>query len=621
MKIIGISAYYHDAAAALVEDGRIIAAAQEERFTRKKHDPSFPSGAVSFCLSRAGGSFDNIDAVVFYDKPWLKFERLLQTYYIFAPRGLRSFIASMPVWIKEKIFLKEVIYDELSKMKGFDRDRVKLLFSEHHLSHAASAFYPSPFGESAILTVDGVGEWATASVCRGENEGIKVLKELKFPHSLGLFYTAFTYYLGFKVNSGEYKLMGLSPYGDPDSENFKRFKRAILEEIVDLKEDGSLFLNQEYFNYAAGLTMTDDRGWRKLFGLGRRVPESEILQEHCDLALAAQKITEEAVVRMAKTAKTLTGSKNLAIAGGVGLNCVANRRLLDEKIFENIWVQPAAGDAGGAVGAALAAYHIHYAKKREETGGFYDGMSGSYLGPEYSDFEIEEKAKKLGARYKRVQDYGELCGFVAERVARGGVVGWFRGRMEWGPRALGNRSILGDARNKDIQKRMNLKTKFRESFRPFAPSVLFEETGKYFEDTAPLPYMMFTSGVKKGRRNALPEDYNKLPIKDKLYFTRSDIPAVTHLDFSARLQTVHRQTNPDFWNLMEAFRKKTGCGVMVNTSFNVRGEPIVCSPEDAYRCFMKTDMDLLVMGNYVFDKGEQPKPDETADWKEDLVMD
>jgi carbamoyltransferase len=603
LKILGISAYYHDSAAAIICDGNITAACQEERFTRKKHDPSFPTNAVSFCLKYSGLSLKDLDAVVFYEKPWLKFERLLQTYYDNAPDGARSFLASMPVWIKEKFFQKSLILEELRKLEP--GAEVNLLFSEHHLSHAASAFYPSPFEKAAILTIDGAGEWATASIGFGEGNKITLLKELKYPDSVGLLYSAFTYYLGFTVNSGEYKLMGLSPYGDPGSKRFSEYYDKIKNNIVEIKDDGSIRLDQNYFKFSTDLKMADEAKWEKLFGLKRRVPESQIDKAHCDLALAIQKVTEEIVLKMAYEAKKLTGSGNLVLAGGVALNCVANSRVLKGGIFDNIWIQPAAGDAGGALGAAYAAYHMLFDNPRR-TDGKKDSMSGSYLGPEFSELDIRLCSNKYGAVYNRYGSYDLLCEDIAKRISEGQVIGWFQGRAEWGPRALGNRSILGDARSKDMQKKMNLKIKFRESFRPFAPSVTEEDKDAYFDAATDSPYMLLVADVKKERRLELPKNYSILELNEKLYYVRSDIPAVTHLDFSARLQTVSKHTNERYWKLIDSFKKLTGCPVIVNTSFNVRGEPIVCSPEDAYRCFMRTEIDCLVMGDFVFDKKYQP---------------
>lgn len=604
VKILGISAFYHDSAAALIEDGVIVAAAQEERFTRLKHDSSFPAHAARFCLDYAGVSLDALDAVVFYDKPFLKYERLLHTYYGFAPRGLVSFIAAMMALVREKLFFKRMLYRELRKVASFDTKKLRLLFTEHHLSHAASAFYPSPFTEAAILTIDGVGEWATASIGRGRSNALDIIKELHFPHSLGLLYSALTYYLGFTVNSGEYKVMGLAPYGNAESPDFLRFFTIIKEVLTDIKKDGSLWLNQDYFLYACALRMVSDARWERLFGFPRRAPESPLEQKHCDFALAFQRVTEEAVIGMAHEARAITGEKNICLAGGVALNCVANGRLLREKIFERIWIQPAAGDAGGALGAALAAYYIYFKKERVVRD--MDAMQGAYLGPAFSDAEIEAVSKKYKAPYQKYDDYAVLSRAVAVCIAGGAVVGWFQGRMEWGPRALGNRSILGDARNPDMQKKLNLKIKYREGFRPFAPSVLAEDASLYFELETPSPYMLFVADVVCGRRAALHEGYAALPLFERLYTVRSDIPAVTHIDFSARIQTVRQDTNARYAQLLHAFKDLTGYGLMVNTSFNVRGEPIVCTPHDAYRCFMRTEMDYLVMNNYLYAKSAQP---------------
>ena len=599
--ILGISAYYHDSAAVLLLDGEVIAAAQEERFTRKKHDSSFPVHAAQYVLNEAGLELSDLEAVVFYDKPLLKFERLLETYHAFAPKGLISFLSAMPVWMKEKLFMRKIIRDELKKIGD---GKPRLLFPEHHLSHAASAFYPSPFKESAILTVDGVGEWATTMIAHGSDTDIRVLRQLDFPHSLGLLYSAFTYYCGFKVNSGEYKLMGLAPYGNRDDEQTKVWVKAIYDELIDLREDGSFLLNMEYFNYATGLTMCNNDKWHKLFNLPRRLSESVLTQPYMNLAMAIQDVTEEIVLRLARTTKELTGSKNLVMSGGVALNCVANGKLIKEGIFEDVWFQPAAGDAGGALGAAYAAWHIW--KKQPRAPRPSDSMGGAYLGPQFSDNDIIRVARRRNAPYQEYKKFDDLCGDVAEYLAESKIVGWFQGRMEYGPRALGNRSILGDPRNPDTQKRMNLKIKYRESFRPFAPSVLDEDLQTYFDLSVPSPYMLVVAPVQSDRCNELPDNYSALDLRDRLYFTRSDIPAITHIDFSARVQTVSRQTNDKYWRLIKAFKEKTGCGLVVNTSFNVRGEPIVCTPEDAYRCFMSTEMDYLVMGNFVFDKKEQP---------------
>ena len=621
MKILGISAYYHDSAAAYIEDGVIIAAAQEERFTRKKHDPGFPSHAVHYCLSEAGVQLNDLDAIVFYDKPLLKMERLLETYYAFSPKGLLSFLTAIPVWLKEKMFLKRMLYDELFAIGKFDKKKVKLLFPEHHLSHAASAFYPSPYDDAAILTLDGVGEWATASIGHGQGNKLSILKELKFPHSLGLLYSAFTYFLGFKVNSGEYKLMGLAPYGRHASPEVAHYKKLIREVLVDIKSDGSIWLNQEYFNYATGLRMVHDAKWEQLFGFPTRESESILEQKHCDLGLAIQEITEEIVILMAQEAKRLTGSKACVLAGGVALNCVANGKLKDAGIFESIFIQPAAGDAGGALGAALAAHYIYFDQARVVDTTRMDAMSGSYLGPSYSDKEIEQMAKQHQAVFTHYADFNELSAKTAELLAEGNVIGWFQGRMEFGPRALGGRSILGDPRNPEMQKKLNLKIKYREGFRPFAPSVLAEDVSDYFECDTISPYMLLVHGVQPARRNAMPANYEQLDMMDKLYFLRSDLPSITHIDYSARIQTVHAETNPRYHQLISDFKAKTGVGVVVNTSFNVRGEPIVCTPADAYRCLMRTEMDYLVVGNYIFDKKTQTPWAESDDWKKEFVLD
>jgi len=622
-KILGISAFYHDAAAALIIDGKVVAAAQEERFTRKKHDASFPINAITYCLGVDGRQkpivLGDLDAIVFYDKPLLKYERLLETYYAFAPKGLRQFLSSMPVWIKEKLFVRRCIKDGLSSIETFDKKKVKILFSEHHLSHAASAFYPSPFEESAILTIDGVGEWATASIAHGSGSQVKILKELNFPHSLGLLYSAFTYFLGFKVNSGEYKLMGLAPYGDPTSSRLKKYIGLINTHLISVKSDGSLWLNQDYFNYSVGLTMVNDRKWKNLFGVSRRQPEAELSQEYADLALAIQNVTEDIVMKMAQEAKRITGASTLCLAGGVALNCVANGKLRRAGMFDDIWIQPAAGDAGGALGAALSAYHMYFGKERKKTDAV-DDMHGAYLGPAYADGDIEKMIHQYGAVFEKYDD-DVLFDAVAEMLASGNVIGWHQGRMEWGPRALGNRSILGDPRNPEMQKRLNLKIKYRESFRPFAPSVLAEDAKDYFDSGYASPYMLLIDYIRNDRQKPLPEGYHGVSLRQKLYTERSDMPAITHLDFSARVQTVHKDTNPRYYALIKAFKEKTGCGVLINTSFNVRGEPIVCAPVDSYRCFMRTEMDYLVVGNYVLDKKKQPTWHEKNSWKEQSVLD
>lgn len=620
MKILGISAFYHDSAAALIDNGEIVAAAQEERFTRKKHDPGFPSEAIRFCLEYGGLTLNELDAIVFYDKPLLKFERLLETYYAFAPKGVRSFLTAMPVWIKEKMFLKRLINEELVKL-GYDKKKkVKLLFPEHHLSHAASAYYPSPYEKSAILTIDGVGEWATASICLGEGKDISILKELRFPHSLGLLYSAFTYFLGFRVNSGEYKLMGLAPYGNPTSPDIKKYEEIILKDLIELKEDGSVWLNQDYFDYATGLKMVNEDKWEALFGFKTRKPEDALEPIHCNLGLAIQNITEEAVIRMAKEAKRLTGADYLCMAGGVALNCVSNGKLQKANIFKDIFIQPAAGDAGGALGAAQAAYHIFFGQERKITWKA-DAMRGSYLGPTFSDLDVALTAKKYKAVYTHYDNFKELAGDAAKLLSDGNVVGWIQGRMEFGPRALGGRSILGDPRNAEMQKKLNLKIKYRESFRPFAPSVLAEDCAEYFDYDGISPYMLLVHPVAEGRRKPVPANYGAMDLREKLYFERSDLPSITHIDYSARIQTVHKETNPRYYELIDSFKALTGYAVIVNTSFNVRGEPIVCTPNDAYRCFMRTEMDYLVVGNFIFDKKQQPEWLEKDNWKEEFVLD
>ncbi len=618
MKVLGISAFYHDSAACIVEDGEIVAAAQEERFTRKKHDARFPINAVRFCLDYSGTSIEELSAIAFYEKPLIKFERLLETYYVFSPKGLTQFVQAIPTWINEKLFIKKLMRNELKNIESVKK-LPPILFPEHHLSHASSAFFPSPFESAAILTVDGVGEWATASISKGVGNKIEILKEMHFPHSVGLLYTAFTYYLGFKVNSGEYKLMGLAPYGNPESEQTKKFIELIKEHLVHIYDDGSVHLNQDFFDYATGLKMVKEKRWAGLFGVERRLPETDLTQEHCNLAYAIQHVTEEIVLKMAKHALEATGEKNLCMAGGVALNCVANGKLLKTGMFDDIWIQPAAGDAGGALGAALAVYHMYSEKPRNVIKP--DAMKGSYLGPEFSHIDIEKTARKYNAKYKVYNDFDTLCEDVAKLIGDGKVIGWFQGRMEWGPRALGNRSILGDARNPEMQKRLNLKIKYRESFRPFAPSVLYEDLQEYFDINKPSQYMLLIANVLEKHRNKLPDNYHELPLKEKLYTIRSSLPAITHLDFSARLQTVHTETNPKYHKLISKFKDLTGCSVIVNTSFNVRGEPIVCTPEDAYKCFMRTDMDFLVMGNYLFDKREQPKWEEKEDWRDKYELD
>lgn len=597
MRILGISAYYHDAAACLLIDGEIVAAAQEERFTRKKHDADFPANAISYCLGEAKVTSSQIDYVVFYDKPFLKFERLLETYLAFAPRGWRSFVSSLPVWLKDKLFQKIVITQALQALWGKEvHCAEKLLFSEHHLSHAASAFFPSPFESAAVLTMDGVGEWTTTSLAVGHGNHLSVLKEIHFPHSLGLLYSAFTYYTGFKVNSGEYKVMGLAPYGEP------RFAKLIKEHLIDVKEDGSFALDLSYFSYCTGLTMTSEK-FDALFGGAARRPESPLAQRDMDLAASIQAVTEEVVIKLAREAARATGQKNLCLAGGVALNCVANGKLLRENIFEGIWIQPAAGDAGGALGAALGAYHIMLNRPRRAAVGL-DAMNGSFLGPQFAQAEIAERLTRLGAVFTTGSD-DEVIEHTARALADGKAVGWHCGRMEFGPRALGGRSILADPRSPEMQKLLNLKVKYRESFRPFAPSVLREDVAEWFEMDGDSPYMLLVAAVAEDKRNEVSPRERSLFGIDRLNVPRSSIPAVTHVDYSARVQTVHERTNPRFYQLIKKFKDLTGCPVLVNTSFNVRGEPIVLSPEDAYRCFMGTELDLLVVGNAVLLKGAQ----------------
>ncbi|MFY0591771.1 carbamoyltransferase [Roseivirga sp.] len=612
-KVLGISAFYHDSAAALVIDGKIIAAVQEERFTREKHTADFPINSIKYCLEEAGLAVDELDAIVFYDKPLLKFERLLETYYAFSPKGLFSFVKAIPVWLKEKMFLKKQIFDGLKEVGPYTKKQVRLLFQEHHLSHAASAFFASPFEKAAILTIDGVGEWSTASIGIGEGNNISFLKEMHFPHSVGLLYSAFTYFLGFKVNSGEYKLMGLAPYGVSGSEETEGFKKTIKSTLVDIKEDGSIWLDQSYFNYATGLKMAKDTKWEKLFGFPVRRDESKLEQHHCNLALAIQEVTEEIVLKLAKHAKEVTNTTNLCMAGGVALNCVANGKLIRSDIFENIYIQPAAGDAGGALGAALGAYHIYFEKDRAFTK--MDIMEGAYLGPNFSEKEISTMSKKAKAVYTKHESFDTLVKEVASKIADGQVVGWFQDRMEFGPRALGNRSILADARDPKMQKKLNLQIKYREGFRPFAPSVLQEDKNEFFDLNIDSPYMLMVAPVNKSRRKPLPKGYETGTLWERLYSERSDVQSITHLDFSARIQTVHKNTNYKYWALINAFKKQTGYGLLVNTSFNVRGEPIVCTPYDAYRCFMSTEMDYLVINDFVYFKKDQPDWEKPEKWR------
>jgi carbamoyltransferase len=605
MHILGISAFYHDSAACLVKDGEIVSAAQEERFTRKKHDYNFPINAINFCLQNSNIEGSQLDLVAFYDKPFLKFERLLETYVTYAPVGIKSFIKAMPLWIKQKLWMKDYIQKELN-YKG------KIIFPEHHESHAASAFFPSPFNEAAILTMDGVGEWTTTSYGIGRGNKIELLEEMKFPHSLGLLYSAFTYYTGFKVNSGEYKVMGLAPYGEP------KYKDLILNELIDLKDDGSFKLNMKYFNYCAGLTMTN-RKFDKLFGGPPREPETKLTQKEMDLACSIQEVTEEIVLKIGKYVFEQTGMKNLTLAGGVALNCVANGKLLREGPFKNIWIQPAAGDAGGAIGAALTGWYS-YLKNPRNADGSKDSQHGSYLGPEYTNEEISDFLNTNKIIYHELQE-NNIPEIVADLIAQEKVIGWFQGKMEFGPRALGARSILGDARSPKMQTLMNVKIKFREGFRPFAPSVLAEKVSDYFELDAESPYMLLVADVNKSRQKEMKKAEQKLFGIDKLNIIRSDIPAVTHIDYSARIQTVHKDTNPAYYDLISAFDKKYGCAVIINTSFNVRGEPIVCTPENAFKCFMRTNIDHLIMGKYLLNKEDQKPLEQDTDWKKQYVLD
>ena len=595
--ILGISAFYHDSAATILIDGKIIAAAQEERFTRKKHDSSYPFNAVEFVLKYANLKLSDVDKVIFYEKPFLKFERLLETYVAFAPKGFKSFCKAMPIWLRDKLFQKKMLFDELKKHDTKFKDSKKLFFSEHHLSHAASAFFPSPFKEAIVLTLDGVGEWATTTVAVGKNNSLKMLKEIHFPHSLGLLYSAFTYYTGFKVNSGEYKVMGLAPYGKP------KYKDLIIEKLMDLKSDGSFRLNMKYFNYATGLTMTNKK-FSDLFGQSVRNPTKDLLtQFHMDIAASIQAVTEEIVLRITKNLAEEYKIKNLCLAGGVALNCVANGKILKEKIFDDIWIQPAAGDAGGSLGAALAYWYRELDKPRNE---FKDQMKGSYLGPILNENVIEKKLNELKAVYKK-KETKEIISITAKELSNSKTVGWFQGRMEFGPRALGGRSILADPRSEKMQKELNLKIKFRESFRPFAPSVLREDVSDWFELDYDSPYMLLVSDVNKSKQVSMSDDDKKLFGIEKLNIKRSSIPAITHVDYSARIQTVHKETNPKYYNLINEFKKITNCPVLVNTSFNVRGEPIVCSIEDAFNCFMGTNLDILVIEDFILFKDHQDK--------------
>jgi carbamoyltransferase len=611
MRILGISALYHDSAAALVIDGKVVAAVQEERFTRKKHDSGFPRHAIEYCLTEGKCTLDELDYVVFYDKPFVKFERLLETYLAFAPRGFKSFAMAIPVWLREKLFQKNWLTHEFRKLAPA-YDNANLLFAEHHLSHAASAFYPSPFERAAVLTMDGVGEWSTTSLAIGEGSDLKIYKELHFPHSLGLLYSAFTYYTGFKVNSGEYKLMGLAPYGEP------KYVNTILDHILDLRPDGTFRVHQGFFNYCTGLTMTNGR-FDQLFGQPVRQPEQLLTPFHMDIAASIQAVTEEVMLRLARSIRAETGLKNLCLAGGVALNCVANGKILAEGIYEKMWVQPAAGDAGGSVGAALAAYHLHQKRDRVLETNAIDGMQGSYLGPAYGQQQVESELAAAGAKFITLSD-DDVIDRAAKSLSAGKAVGWMQGRMEFGPRALGNRSILGDPRSPTMQKMLNLKVKYRESFRPFAPSVLREDVADWFELDGESPYMLLVAGVRKERRRPMSQEEQSLFGIDKLNVPRSDIPAVTHVDYSARIQTVHQETNPRYHALLSRFKALTGCPLLVNTSFNVRGEPIVCSANDAFRCFMGTEIENLVVGNCFLEKDEQD-PALKLDYKDAFLLD
>ncbi|NLA25586.1 MAG: carbamoyltransferase [Bacteroidales bacterium] len=603
MRILGISAYYHDSAAALVVDGEIIAAAQEERFTRKKHDDSFPKNAIKFCLSHSGLELDDLDAVVYYEKPFLKFERLLETYYDNAPKGFVSFAKSIPIWTNEKLFLKNNIRKSLAEIMPYNKNKLKFLFTDHHLSHAASAFFPSQFEEAAIITVDGVGEWTSASIGIGKGNSISVLKEMHYPDSLGLLYSAFTWFLGFKVNSGEYKLMGLAPYGNTENSETQKFTEIIKLNILNVFSDGSIKLNKEFFTYSTRLRMINKKKWEKTFELKKRNPDDEITQTHCNLALAIQQITEEILLLMAKEAKLLTNSDNLVLAGGVALNSVANGKIQKSGIFKNIFIQPAAGDAGGALGASLAAEYIYFQAERETNN--KDLMQGSFLGPEFNDLQIKAVLDKYEAKYKYYKNFDDLSKKTAKQINDGKIIAWFQDKMEFGPRALGNRSFIADARNAEMQKRINLKIKFRENFRPFAPAVLAEDTQEYFKLDADSPYMLLVTEVHENMKLELPDNYDEFGYIEKLYTPRSKLQATTHCDFSARVQTVHKNLNPKFYNLLKAFKEETGYGVLLNTSFNLRGEPMVCTPDDAFRCFMQTEADVLVINNFMILKNEQ----------------
>ncbi len=628
MYILGISAYYHDSGVALIKDEKIVAAVQEERFTRIKQDDNFPKESIKYCLQEANITLDDVDYIAFYDKPFIKFERLLETYLTEAPKGFQSFLLSIPIWLKDKLFLKETLgrefkslYEEMhpdtsdKQLKAFKHIVLeKLMFGEHHQSHAASAFFPSPFEDAAILTIDGVGEWATTSLAHGTSNKIEYIKEINFPHSLGLLYSAFTYYTGFKVNSGEYKVMGLAPYGKPV------YSKLIKDNIIDIKEDGSFKLDMSYFNYTTGLTMTSEK-FHKLFGAPPREREGELTQREMDLAASIQDVTEEIMIKLARYAKKVTGSSNLCLAGGVALNCVGNGKILQEKIFDNIWIQPAAGDAGGALGGAYSVYYEELNNPRTIDPNELDKMQGAYLGPKFSNEEIKKYLDSVNAKYDFIEDEDSLVEVVASQLAGEKVVGWHYDRMEFGPRSLGHRSIIGDARSQKMQSTMNLKIKYRESFRPFAPSVLREKVSEWYELDVNSPYMLLVAPVKKERCFNMTEEQEKLFGIEKLNIPRSEIPAVTHIDYSARIQTVHKETNPRYHKLISKFEEKTGCPTIVNTSFNVRGEPIVCTPEDSYRCFMRTEMDVLVVDNYVLYKENQPEYHDKGNWQDEFELD
>jgi len=616
MYILGISAYYHDSAAALIKDEVIVAAAQEERFTRIKQDSSFPIEAIKYCLNESGITLSEVDYIAFYDKPFIKFERLLETYLTEAPKGFNSFLMAIPIWLKEKLFLKDTLIKAFKEIQDLPKKEIesKLMFGEHHQSHAASAFYPSPFRDAAILTIDGVGEWTTTSLAYGKDNTISIIKEISFPHSLGLLYSAFTYYTGFKVNSGEYKVMGLAPYGEP------KYSDLIKEHLIDIKEDGSFKLNMDYFGYTTDLAMTNKK-FSKLFGGPPRSREGELTQREMDLAASVQEVTEEIMIKLALNAKETTGSDNLCLAGGVALNCVGNGKVLEKSIFKNIWIQPAAGDAGGALGAAYSVYYEELKKPRSINPNEMDKMQGAYLGPRFSDDETKSYLDTIGAHYSYIPDSNDLVDIVSNALIDEKVIGWHYDRMEFGPRALGHRSILGDARSVKMQSVMNLKIKYRESFRPFAPSVLREKVNDWFEFDTDSPYMLLVAPVKKEKQIPLSKEQNTLFGIEKLNVPRSDIPAVTHVDYTARIQTVHTETNQRYHDLIESFYKKTGCPVIVNTSFNVRGEPIVCTPEDSYRCFMRTEMDVLVIDNYVLYKKQQPDFKDSGNWQQEFELD